>query len=176
MKIESIIRRDPFTKISFGKTVYEFRPDEQGRQVADVTQAAHIDRLLAIPEGFRELEEGEKIEAQKLQETQEREQREAEEREELEQLGEEAARPFPSVSNDAPFDAEGAKSETEARPFPSQPVEEEIEEAEEPGEDELKAMSKSEVAEVYQAKFNTEAPASATKAKLIEALVSGTAL
>lgn len=53
MKIESIIKRDPPTRIRLGGKVYQFQIDGDGRHVVDVTDEEHIARLLSIPEGFR---------------------------------------------------------------------------------------------------------------------------
>jgi hypothetical protein len=53
MKIESIIKRDPPTEVVLGDTAYQFKPDSQGRHVCDVTDKAHIARLLSIVEGFQ---------------------------------------------------------------------------------------------------------------------------
>lgn len=61
MKIESIIKRDPPTEVVLGDTTYKFKPDDQGRQVAEVTDKHHIARLLSISEGFQLAEDGEKL-------------------------------------------------------------------------------------------------------------------
>jgi len=53
MKIESIIKRNPPTEVVLGDTTYKFQPDSQGRHVAEVTDKAHISRLLSIAEGFQ---------------------------------------------------------------------------------------------------------------------------
>lgn len=53
MKIESIIKRDPPTEVLLGDTAYKFQPDSKGRHVCDVTDKAHIARLLSIAEGFQ---------------------------------------------------------------------------------------------------------------------------
>lgn len=53
MKIESIIKRDPPTEILLGDTAYKFVPDSNGRHVCEVTDKAHIARLLSIAEGFQ---------------------------------------------------------------------------------------------------------------------------
>ena len=57
MKIESIIRRAKGTKVTFDDTTYHFKPeDPKGPHVAEVKDEEHIERFLAIPEGFREAE------------------------------------------------------------------------------------------------------------------------
>lgn len=53
MKIESIIKRDPPTEVVLGDTTYKFKPDDQGKHVAEVTDKHHIARLLSIVEGFQ---------------------------------------------------------------------------------------------------------------------------
>lgn len=53
MKIESIIKREGGTRVSLSGTNYHFKPDEEGRHVADVEQEAHVERFLSIPEGYR---------------------------------------------------------------------------------------------------------------------------
>lgn len=53
MKIESIIKRDPPTEVLLGDTAYKFKPDSKGRHVCEVTDKAHIARLLSIAEGFQ---------------------------------------------------------------------------------------------------------------------------
>lgn len=52
MKIESIIKRIPPTEVVLGDTTYKFAP-EGDRHIADVTDTAHIAKLLSIPEGYR---------------------------------------------------------------------------------------------------------------------------
>lgn len=63
MKIESIIKRDPPTEVVLGDTTYQFKPDSQGRHVAEVTDKAHIARLLSIAEGFQIPDDEEKPKA-----------------------------------------------------------------------------------------------------------------
>lgn len=53
MKIESIIKRDPPTEVVLGDTTYKFKPDDQGKHVAEVTDKHHIARFLSIVEGFQ---------------------------------------------------------------------------------------------------------------------------
>lgn len=53
MKIESIIKRDPPTEVLLGDTAYKFTSDSKGRHVCEVTDKAHIARLLSIAEGFQ---------------------------------------------------------------------------------------------------------------------------
>lgn len=55
--IESIIRRKGGTKVRLNGTEYHFTPDEEGRHVAEVSKNAHIQRFLAVPEGFRLLDD-----------------------------------------------------------------------------------------------------------------------
>lgn len=53
MKIELKIKRKNGSRIELGEKVYHFKPDEKdpdGPHVAEVTEQAHIERLLAIPE------------------------------------------------------------------------------------------------------------------------------
>lgn len=57
--IESIIRRKGGTKVRLNGTEYHFTPDEEGRHVAEVSKNAHIQRFLAVPEGFRLLDDEE---------------------------------------------------------------------------------------------------------------------
>ncbi len=53
MKIESIIKRDPPTFVQLGDTSYQFKPDDQGRHVVDVTDKHHIAKFLSITEGYQ---------------------------------------------------------------------------------------------------------------------------
>lgn len=53
MKIQSIIKRNPPTRITLGGKVYQFTEDSEGRHVVDVADEEDIARLLSIPEGFR---------------------------------------------------------------------------------------------------------------------------
>lgn len=55
MKIKCKQIRDGGTKVPMGKKEYHFAPDENGDHVADVTNKAHIDRFLAITEGYEEV-------------------------------------------------------------------------------------------------------------------------
>lgn len=57
MRFQSLLKRDPHTVVTFGAVRYEFLPDEHGRHVCDIQEAAHIERLLQIPEGYRALDE-----------------------------------------------------------------------------------------------------------------------
>lgn len=54
--IESIIRRPNGTRVTLGSTNYHFKPDAAERHVAEVSEPAHVDRFLAIPEGYRAAE------------------------------------------------------------------------------------------------------------------------
>lgn len=65
MKIQSLIKRQPFTVVELDGTTYEFKPDELGRQIADVVNRDHADMLLAIPEGYRALDEKAQAAAEK---------------------------------------------------------------------------------------------------------------
>lgn len=58
VKILSISPNDPpeGRHVTLGKTVYHFAPNERGHNVCEVTDQAHIDRLLSIPEGYRRYE------------------------------------------------------------------------------------------------------------------------
>ncbi len=53
MKIESILKRQGGTKVELGGVEYHFEPMTDGAHVAEITEAAHIDRFLAIPEGYK---------------------------------------------------------------------------------------------------------------------------
>ena len=57
MKIESIIRREAGTTVVLGTQTYAFKAGEDGRHACDVEDEAHIERLLSIKEGFREVDE-----------------------------------------------------------------------------------------------------------------------
>lgn len=65
MKIQSLIKREPFTVVELDGTTYEFKPDELGRQIADVAKRDHADLLLAIPEGYRAMDENAQAAAEK---------------------------------------------------------------------------------------------------------------
>lgn len=56
MRIESLRRYPGGTRITLWGTEYHFVPDAEDRQVAEVTDPKHIERLLSIPEGFRALD------------------------------------------------------------------------------------------------------------------------
>lgn len=51
MKIQSIIRRAKGSTVELGDKVYFFSPDSD--HTCDVTDEAHIERLLSIKDGFR---------------------------------------------------------------------------------------------------------------------------
>ncbi len=53
MKIESVLKRAGGTKVELDGVEYHFAPQEDGCHVAEVVKRAHIDRFLAIPEGYR---------------------------------------------------------------------------------------------------------------------------
>lgn len=58
MKIECRIPRPKGTKVTFGGTVYHFKPEfPGGPHVADVADKNHAARLLEIPEGYRAVAE-----------------------------------------------------------------------------------------------------------------------
>lgn len=64
MKIQSILKRPVPPTIKLGATVYKFEANDKGDHVCDVTDAAHIRRLIVgIPEGYRQYEKGEAIPA-----------------------------------------------------------------------------------------------------------------
>ncbi len=56
MKIESIIKRPGGTKVTMGKTLYHFKPDEKDQHVAEVEDQGHIAVFLGITDGYRSLE------------------------------------------------------------------------------------------------------------------------
>lgn len=53
MKIECILKRRGGTFASVGGVTYHFKPQPDGRHVAEVTDPAHIGRFLSIVEGYR---------------------------------------------------------------------------------------------------------------------------
>jgi hypothetical protein len=53
MKIECILKRQDGTKAEVGGIEYHFEPLADGAHVAEVADTAHIDRFLAIPEGYK---------------------------------------------------------------------------------------------------------------------------
>ncbi|HTN66415.1 MAG TPA: hypothetical protein VL051_09565 [Burkholderiaceae bacterium] len=53
MQIECVLKRDGGTQINLGAALYHFQPQADGAHVASVDDDAHIERLLAIPEGYR---------------------------------------------------------------------------------------------------------------------------
>jgi hypothetical protein len=53
MKIECILKREGGTTTDLGGIEYHFEPLADGAHVAEVTSEAHIDRFLAIPEGYK---------------------------------------------------------------------------------------------------------------------------
>jgi hypothetical protein len=59
MRIESLIRRPGGTTVTLNDTDYRFVPSgDDPRHIADVEDPDHIDRLLAIPEGYRLARDG----------------------------------------------------------------------------------------------------------------------
>lgn len=61
MIIESIIKREHGSTVVLDDKTYKFQPNEDGRHVAEVTEKAHIERLLSITEGFRPLKKSETV-------------------------------------------------------------------------------------------------------------------
>ena len=55
MKIELIIRREGGTSVDVGGTTYLFAPGDDERHVCVVEDEKHIEKLLSIPEGYREV-------------------------------------------------------------------------------------------------------------------------
>lgn len=53
MKIECKLIRDGGTRADIDGVEYHFEPLPDGKHVAEVTHEAHIDRFLAIPDGYR---------------------------------------------------------------------------------------------------------------------------
>ena len=53
MKIECILKRPGGTTAEIGGIDYTFEPLSDGAHVADVLNEAHIDRFLAIPDGYK---------------------------------------------------------------------------------------------------------------------------
>lgn len=53
MNIECILKREGGTTTDIGGIQYHFEPLADGAHVADVTEESHIDRFLAIPEGYK---------------------------------------------------------------------------------------------------------------------------
>lgn len=64
MKIESIIKRANGTRAEIGGTEYHFAPQADGAHVAEVEETEHIERFLAIPEGYRIYRESKPEQAQ----------------------------------------------------------------------------------------------------------------
>lgn len=56
MKIQCILKRDGGTKVTIGNTEYHFAPDDNGDHFAEVTDKAHIERFLNIPEAYSSTE------------------------------------------------------------------------------------------------------------------------
>ena len=53
MKIQCILRRTGGTVVDLGTQQYHFEPLADGAHVAEVSDASHAERFLAIPEGYR---------------------------------------------------------------------------------------------------------------------------
>lgn len=53
MKIECKLKRQGGSHVTLGTTNYHFAPDADDAHVCDVTDEAHQDRFLSIPEGYR---------------------------------------------------------------------------------------------------------------------------
>lgn len=59
MKIECLLKRENGTVAEIDGVEYHFAPQADGSHVAEIEETAHIERFLAMPEGyriFRELE------------------------------------------------------------------------------------------------------------------------
>jgi hypothetical protein len=54
MKIQSKLKREGGTVVELGDVTYHFKDNGEGAHVAEVTDKAHIEHLLAIKEGFFE--------------------------------------------------------------------------------------------------------------------------
>lgn len=54
MIIQSLIKRKQGTNVQLGTTTYEFRPNSVDDHVAEVSNKAHAETLLAIEHGFKE--------------------------------------------------------------------------------------------------------------------------
>lgn len=53
MQIECVLKRDGGTQVTLGAARYHFQPQADGAHVATVDDDAHIERFLALPEGYR---------------------------------------------------------------------------------------------------------------------------
>jgi hypothetical protein len=53
MKIESLLRRPGGTKVTLDGREYHFKPDAQGREIADVLNSDHVGIFASIREGYR---------------------------------------------------------------------------------------------------------------------------
>ena len=53
MKIQCVLLRDGGTKTDLDGLLYHFEPLADGAHVAEIEIEAHIDRFLAIPEGYK---------------------------------------------------------------------------------------------------------------------------
>ena len=53
MKIECILNREGGTLAEIDGVEYHFAPQADGPHVAEIEEAAHIERFLAMPEGYR---------------------------------------------------------------------------------------------------------------------------
>lgn len=56
MLIECKLRRDGGTKVTIDGTLYDFRPNEDGKHICDVSNKRHIVRFLSIDEAYAEHE------------------------------------------------------------------------------------------------------------------------
>ena len=57
MQVESIIKSEGVSKIDLDGVTYHFKQDAEGRHVAEVASRKHLSRLLAIPEGYKLLDD-----------------------------------------------------------------------------------------------------------------------
>lgn len=53
MQIECILKRKGGTQVDLGGVKYDFQPNDDGAHVATVEADEHIERFLAIPEGYK---------------------------------------------------------------------------------------------------------------------------
>jgi hypothetical protein len=56
MLIKTLIKRDGGSKVDIDSITYDFQPDSDGCHVCDVTEAAHVELLLSIAEGYAKKE------------------------------------------------------------------------------------------------------------------------
>lgn len=72
MLIECTLKRKEPIIVPIGNDTYEFKPDSQGRRIAEVWDERHIECFLSVPHLYREVKDGPDGSAAKVKDLQPR--------------------------------------------------------------------------------------------------------